>query len=80
MRVVLSVVLVFSFFGIAAAGEAFVGHGKVRFADAATDACLASCSSQNNSCKRVCPATLSTPCLSSCDSQEQTCKQSCQNK
>jgi hypothetical protein len=61
-----------------AAGAA--GTGKLRLADAAADACLASCASTNASCKRVCPVTFSTPCLSSCDSQAQTCRQSCQSK
>jgi nitric oxide reductase activation protein len=53
---------------------------RLHLADATADACLASCSSQNASCKRVCPATFSTPCLSSCDSQAQACRQSCQSK
>jgi hypothetical protein len=56
------------------------GTTRLRLADAATDACLTSCASTTASCKRVCPATFSTPCLSSCDSQAQTCRQSCQTK
>jgi hypothetical protein len=48
--------------------------GRLHFADATADACLASCSSQVASCKRVCPATFSRPCLSSCDSQTLTCR------
>jgi hypothetical protein len=63
--------------GVAASAE---GAARLRLADAAVDACLASCASTNASCKRVCPATFSTPCLSSCDSQAQTCRQSCQSK
>jgi hypothetical protein len=51
-----------------------------RVADGSPAACLASCASQNDSCKRACPATFSTPCLTSCDSQAQTCQQSCQRK
>jgi hypothetical protein len=49
-----------------------------RFADAASDACVANCANQNESCKRACPTTFSTPCLSACDSQAQTCRQGCQ--
>ena len=44
------------------------------------NACLANCSYQNESCKRVCPATYNVPCLSACDSQAQTCRQGCQTK
>lgn len=61
----------------AAAGQANLSVGKFRLADAASDACLASCASQNDSCKRVCPTTLGAPCQSACDSQAQTCRQSC---
>jgi hypothetical protein len=49
----------------------------LRLADAASDACVASCASQNDSCKRVCPTTLGAPCQSACDSQAQTCRQNC---
>jgi hypothetical protein len=66
--------------GAAAAGQNPGGMGKWRLADAASDACLANCASQNNSCKRVCPVTLNTPCLSACDSQAQTCRQGCQSR
>jgi hypothetical protein len=45
-----------------------------------TDACVASCATQSASCKRVCPATFSTPCLNACDNQERTCRQACQRK
>ena len=45
-----------------------------------TDACVASCTTQSASCKRVCPATFNTPCLNACDNQEQTCRQACQRK
>jgi hypothetical protein len=54
--------------------------GKLRFADAAADACMANCANENASCKRVCPTTFSTPCLSACDSQVQTCRQGCQRR
>jgi hypothetical protein len=50
---------------------------QLRVADAATDACLAKCSTQNASCQRVCPTTLSAPCVSSCEAQAQTCRQGC---
>jgi hypothetical protein len=63
--------------GSAAAGQTNVSIGKLRLADATSDACLASCASQNDSCKRVCPTTLGAPCQSACDSQAQTCRQSC---
>ena len=43
-------------------------------------ACMASCASQNASCKRVCPSNFNTPCLSACDSQYQTCTQGCQQR
>jgi hypothetical protein len=49
----------------------------LRLADATSDACLANCATQNASCQRVCPTTLSTPCISSCEAQAQTCRQSC---
>jgi hypothetical protein len=63
--------------GQAAAGQANVSIGKLRLADAASDACLAGCATQNDSCKRICPTTLATPCLSACDSQAQTCREGC---
>jgi hypothetical protein len=51
-----------------------------RVADATTDACMANCATQNASCQRVCPTTLSAPCVSSCEAQAQTCRQSCQTR
>ena len=42
---------------------------KLRLADAATDACLISCESENASCKRICPTTFGAPCLNSCDTR-----------
>ena len=54
--------------------------GKLQFADAAADACLRSCATENESCKRVCPTTFSTPCLNSCDSRMQTCREGCQRR
>jgi hypothetical protein len=52
-------------------------RNRLRLADATTDACMANCATQNASCQRVCPTTLSTPCISSCEAQAQTCRQSC---
>lgn len=52
----------------------------LRLADATTDACLANCATQNASCQRVCPTTLSAPCVSSCEAQAQTCRQSCRRQ
>ena len=40
---------------------------KMRFADAGTEACLKSGSTENGGCKRVRPTSFSTPCLNSCD-------------
>lgn len=77
MKILLSAALCFTLIGTAMAGT-ISSTGKLRLADASTDACFANCASQNNSCKRTCPATFSTPCLSSCDSQAQTCQRSCQ--
>ncbi|MBI5263383.1 MAG: hypothetical protein HY852_16360 [Bradyrhizobium sp.] len=73
-------ILVLLLAGNAVAEPVILVNGKLRVADAATDACLANCATQNESCKRVCPMTLSTPCISSCDSQAQTCRQSCQGR
>lgn len=61
----------------ASAGQTTTNASRWRLADAQSDACFANCASQNDSCKRVCPTTLSTPCLSACDSQAQTCRESC---
>jgi hypothetical protein len=78
MRFVTGAALLFVFFATAAADT--VDHGRLRFAAAAAEACFANCANENASCKRVCPATLSTPCLSACDSQMQTCRQGCQSR
>jgi hypothetical protein len=64
----------------AVAEGGLTGAGKLRFADASSDACMSNCSTQAASCKRACPVTFNTPCLSSCDSQAQTCTRSCQAK
>ena len=79
MKWILGGLLLITLVGTASA-ETTAGHIRQRLASAATDACLASCSSDNASCKRVCPTTFGTPCLASCDSQYQTCTQSCQNR
>lgn len=78
MKLVLVALFLASLTGAAAAGTS--SFSKLRFADAATDACFANCTDANNSCKRVCPTTFSSPCISACDSQAQTCRQSCRNR
>ena len=61
-------------------GPSLAGSSKsMRVADGA-EVCLANCSSENESCKRVCPTTYNVPCLSACDNQAQACRQSCQRK
>lgn len=77
MKPLLGAVLCFVCIGAATAGPASF-RDRLRLADATSDACFASCTSQADSCKRVCPTTFSPPCLSACDSQAQTCRQSCQ--
>lgn len=77
MKLALCAVLSLALIGTAAAGQSNVSFGKLRLADATSDACLANCASQNDSCKRVCPTTLGAPCQSACDSQAQTCRQGC---
>ena len=77
MKLALSAVLSLLLIGAAAAGQSNVSIGKLRLADAASDACLANCTSQNDACKRVCPTTLGAPCQSACDAQAQTCRESC---
>jgi len=78
MKPILVAVFLASLIGTASAGAS--RFNKMRLADAATDACFASCTDTNASCKRVCPATFSTPCISACDSQAQTCRQSCRTR
>jgi hypothetical protein len=77
MKPLLGTMLFITLIGTAMAGPS-LSKGKLRLADAASDACVASCVSQSESCKRVCPTTFSTPCVSACDSQAQTCRQGCQ--
>jgi len=77
MKPLLCVALFFALMGTATAGTASL-RDRLRVADATSDACFANCASQADSCKRVCPATFSTPCMSACDSQAQTCSQGCQ--
>ena len=62
-------------------GAAVANAGKTgwRVAQSA-DACLVSCASQNDSCKRMCPTSYNGPCMSACDNQAQFCRQSCQQK
>jgi hypothetical protein len=80
MKLALSVALSLLLIGTAAAGQGNVSIGKLRLADATSDACIANCASQNDACKRVCPTTLGAPCQSACDSQAQTCRQSCRSR
>lgn len=80
MKMVIGTAFLFALIGTAVAGTSAVNNSRVRFANAASDACMASCANENASCKRVCPTTLSTPCLGACDSQMQTCRQGCQNR
>jgi hypothetical protein len=80
MKFAFGAALLLSLIGTALAEPGIVIKSKLRFADAAADACFANCANQNASCKRVCPTTFSSPCLSACDSQMQTCRQSCQNR
>jgi hypothetical protein len=80
MKLTLTAVFLIALVGTAVAEAGMAAKFRARVADASSDACLASCSSENASCKRVCPTTFSTPCVSSCDSQYQTCRQGCQNK
>ena len=77
MKSLLAVALFFVLIGTATANAVSL-KDKLRFADAASDACFASCASQADSCKRVCPTTFSPPCMTACDSQAQTCRQNCQ--
>ena len=80
MKLALSAALFLALIGSAVAGQSNVSIGKLRLADAASDACFANCASQNDACKRVCPTTLGAPCQSACDSQAQTCRQGCQSQ
>jgi hypothetical protein len=80
MKLVVSTAFLFALIGTALAGTGALDSSKVRFANAASDACIANCANENASCKRVCPTTLSAPCLNACDSQMQTCRQGCQNR
>ena len=76
MKPLLGAALCFVLIGTATAGAVSL-KDRLRFADAAADACFANCASQADSCKRVCPTTFSPPCISACDSQAQTCRQNC---
>jgi hypothetical protein len=77
MRLALCIVLIGLLAGPAVADQ---HRNRLRVADATTDACLANCATQNASCQRVCPTTLSAPCVSSCEAQAQTCRQSCRRQ
>jgi hypothetical protein len=76
MKILASAALLLSLCASATAGSS-VNIGKLRVADAATDACFANCAAQSNSCKRTCPVSFNLPCLTSCDAQAQYCQQGC---
>ena len=80
MRFKLAAAILLALLGTALAKDGPIGASQTRLADASSDACMSNCSTQNASCKRVCPATFSTPCLDACDSQARTCARSCQAK
>ncbi len=54
------VLLVSLAFAPALASENF-NRARLRVADATSDACLASCATQDASCQRICPTTLRSP-------------------
>jgi hypothetical protein len=80
MKLAFATAVLLALLGAASADSGWPRAGKLRLADATSDACMSNCSIQAASCKRVCPATFSTPCLDSCDSQAKTCTRSCQAK
>jgi hypothetical protein len=80
MRLVFGAVLLFALIAPALAEPNILVKNRLRLADATSDACFAGCASQNDSCKRACPTTISIPCLGVCDSQAQTCRESCRRK
>lgn len=80
MRAALGAALLIGLLGSAVAEPSVAFKSKLRVADAAADACFASCANENASCKRVCPTTFASPCFSACDSQAQTCRQGCQSR
>lgn len=80
MRFILGSAILVSLVATAVAEPVAVSDRTKRVADATTDACLANCASQAESCKRACPTTFRTPCVSACDSQAQTCTQSCRTR
>jgi len=79
MKLGLSFAISLALLGSALADFSSPKVNKLRLADNSA-ACMASCSSQNDSCKRICPATFNGPCFGSCDSQYQTCTQACRQK
>ncbi len=72
-----SIVLLFA--GAASAHADSLAKRYWHLADAAS-ACLVNCTSQNDACKRICPATYNVPCMSACENQAQFCRQTCQQK
>jgi hypothetical protein len=65
--------------GVAFADYRLENKANWRVAESAS-ACLINCSSLNDACRRMCPATYNGPCISACDNQAQVCKQACQQK
>ena len=79
-RLALCTALSIVILGAAIAGPSPTSKSKLRLADATADACIARCTNENASCKRVCPTTFGVPCLNACDTQMQTCQQACQGR
>jgi hypothetical protein len=79
MRSAVIGITILAFSTPAFAGAATTTKATWRVAESA-NACLMNCDSQEQSCKRLCPATYNTPCISACDNQAQFCRQSCQQK
>jgi hypothetical protein len=79
MKTLLSIAIALAITGLADAETGSLKVNRSRVAANEDAACFANCSTQNASCKRVCPATLNVPCLSACDSQYQTCTRACQS-
>ena len=79
MKFTLAAAVIFALSGTAMASQSAPLKALLRVADS-SDACIANCSSQADSCKRVCPTTFNVPCLSACDSQAQTCRQGCRGR
>jgi hypothetical protein len=73
-------IAIFAALFLNAAGAHAASTGRVGWRVADASVCLVNCENQNDSCKRMCPATYSGPCMSACDNQAQFCRQGCQQK